>query len=283
MVYLTNGILSASIEEKGAELRTLTKDGVNFIWTPVADIWNFTAPIMFPICGALKDGKFIFGGKEYSLPKHGFARTCIFTAAKISESCAIFTLTSSDETLAGYPFDFEFRVIYTLIGESLSVKYEVENKGDGTMYFSIGSHEAYDTPEGIEAYEVVFDEAIDLDKTIIENSLTTDKTKPVLKNSRILPLEVMKNEDDALVLRAVPFKTATLRKKNATRGVRVDFPDMKHMLIWHMKDAPYICIEPWSGMPDHCDADGKIENKLDITALPAKALYTNTHTITPIL
>ena len=238
---------------------------------------------MFPICSALKGGKFTYGGKDYSLPKHGFARLCDFTATKISESSAFFTLTSSDETLAVYPFNFELRVIYTLVGGSLSVKYGVENKGEDTMYFSIGSHEAYATPEGIEEYEIAFDVAVNLEKTLIENSLTTDKTVPVLKNSCILPLEVMNKEDDALVFRAVPFKAVTLRKRNATRGVRVDFPDMKHMLLWHIKGAPYICIEPWSGLPDHCDADGKIENKLDITALGCKTTYTSTHIITPML
>ena len=283
MIYLTNGILSASIKKMGAELRTLTKEGKNFIWTPDANIWNFTAPLMFPICGALKDGKFTYGGKDYFLPKHGFARASEFTAVKLSESSALFTLKSSDKTKEVYPFDFELRVIYTLKEDSLAVKYEVENKGEDTMYFSIGSHEAYSTPEGIESYEVVFDEKTSIDYTVIENSLTTDKTVPVLKNECILPLEVMTDADDAFVFRSVPFKAATLRKRNEKTGVRVEFPDMKHMLLWHMKGAPYICIEPWCGLPDHCDADGKIENKLDVTALEGKAVYTNTHTITPII
>lgn len=281
MITIKNERLTAKISELGAELKSLTMAGEEFMWQGDPEVWGFSAPMVFPICGLLRDGKFLYEGKEYSLPKHGFVRASEFTVTSLTDTEAVFTLVSSEKTKEAYPFDFILSVIFTLDGATLRVRYEVENTGAKTMYFSLGSHEAYSTPEGIESYDVVFDAPVDLAKTIIEDSLTTEKTVPVLKNSTVFPLYYSAFEDDALVFRDVPFRAATLRNRVTGRGVRVEFPDMEHMLIWHKYLAPYMCIEPWSGLPDACDADGKIENKLSITALDAGKTYTNEHTITP--
>ena len=283
MVTIKNEYLTARIAERGAELKSLSRDGIEFMYEGRPEVWDYSAPMVFPICGALKDGKFTYRGKEYSLMKHGFARTAVFSAEKLSESSAVFTLAPTEEMKSSYPFDFELRVIFSLVGERLSVKYEVENKGNGTMYFSIGSHEAYRTEGGIERFDVVFDEPITVLKTAIEDGLTGKKTVPVLKNSAVYPLYESVFINDALVFRDFPTRAATLRDRVTGRGVRVEFPDMKNMLLWHVPGAPYMCIEPWSGMPDAHDADGLIEHKLDITALEAGKTYENEHFIIPIL
>ncbi|MBR2466722.1 MAG: aldose 1-epimerase family protein [Clostridia bacterium] len=282
MITLKNETLTALISETGAEVKSLSRAGEEFIWEGDPEIWKFSAPMVFPICGALKDGKFIHRGKEYALQKHGFARTSEFSVSKLSEEEAVFTLAATDETRAVFPFEFELRVIYTLEGERLAVRYEVENKGFEKMYFSLGSHEAYKTPEGIEEYDVIFDEPVSLAKTVIEDALTTEKTVPVLKNSSVLPLYHKSFENDALLFRDVAFRAATLKNRVNGRGVRVEFPDMRHMLLWHVKKSPYMCIEPWDGLPDAADADGRIENKLDVTELEAGKIYKNVHFITPI-
>lgn len=283
MITIKNERLTAKISELGAELKSLVMSGEEFMWQADPKVWGFSAPMVFPICGALRDGKFTYEGKEYTLPKHGFVRMSEFSVTSLTESEAVFTLTSSEKTKAMYPFDFILRVIFTLDGATLRVKYEVENTGDKTMYFSLGSHEAYSAPEGVESYDVVFDAPVNLAKTIIEDSFTTEKTVPVLKNSAVFPLYCSDFEVDALVFRDVPFRAATLRNRVTGRGVRVEFPDMEHMLLWHVYKSPYMCIEPWSGLPDACDADGKIENKLAITALDAGKTYVNEHTITPFI
>ena len=280
MIILKNDFAKASISAVGAELKSLTVDGTEFIWQGDPSVWKFSAPMVFPICGMLKDGKFIYKGKEYFLEKHGFARMESLDVISALPDAVTFRLASSDALKASYPFDFELRVIYTLKGRTLSVKYEVENKGEDTMYFSIGSHEAYSTPEGIENYELVFDKPVSLLSTVIDDALTTDATVPFIENSESFALCERDLDDGAIVFRGVPERSVTLRQKDGARSVRVDFPDMKNMLIWHVSGAPYICIEPWSGMPDSNLTDGRIENKLEITALSPAQIYENEHKIT---
>lgn len=282
MVTLKNEQLTAVICERDAELKSLKREETEYIFEGDPAIWSYSAPMVFPICGALKDGKFTYRGKEYALMKHGFARTSIFDAKKLSDASAVFTLCSTEETKSAYPFDFELRVIFTLDNESIRVKYEVENLGADSMYFSIGSHEAYKTVGGIERFDVVFDGAVDLCKTVIEGDLTTEKTVPVLKSGARFPLCERDFENGGIVIRDIPTKSAALIERDTGRGVRVDFPDMKHMLLWHMVDAPYMCIEPWSGLPDAVSSDGRLENKLDITELSPGKTYVNEHVITLI-
>src|SRR5690606_13639070 len=59
---------------------------------------------------------------------------------------ASFTLKSNEETLKSYPFDFMLRISYELKGNAVFVTYEVENTGNQTMYFSIGTHPAFNVP-----------------------------------------------------------------------------------------------------------------------------------------
>lgn len=283
MITLKNQYLTAKIAEVGAELKSLTRDGIEFMYEGRPEVWNYSAPMVFPICGGLRDGKFIYEGKEYFLQKHGFVRTALFSVTSATDTEAVFTIKSSEATKAVYPFDFVLRVVFTLDGAALRVKYEVENTGEKTMYFSIGSHEAYKTEGGIERFDVVFDEPLTLAKTVIEEGITGNKTVPVLKNSAVYPLYESAFINDTLMFQNIPARAATLRDRQTGRGVRVEFPDMKNMLLWHVPDAPYMCIEPWSGMPDSVDTDGRIENKLDITALEAGKNYENEHLIIPIL
>ena len=77
-IKLSNGILEATVSTRGAELIDLKKEGRAVLWEGDPAVWGFHAPILFPICGGLKGGAFIYCGKEYALPKHGFARRAEF-------------------------------------------------------------------------------------------------------------------------------------------------------------------------------------------------------------
>ncbi|MBR2361543.1 MAG: hypothetical protein IKA80_02770 [Spirochaetaceae bacterium] len=47
---------------------------MEYIWNGNPSVWKFRAPILFPIVGRLKDCYFLWQGKEYHLPNHGFSR-----------------------------------------------------------------------------------------------------------------------------------------------------------------------------------------------------------------
>ena len=193
---------------------------------------------------------------------------------------AVLLHRSSDDTKDHFPFDYELRVIYTLDGNRLKTEYEVKNLSDGNMYFSIGAHEGYSTPEGIEEYDIIFDEDVTLATSTVEGNLLSYETEVVLESGRVLPLCDDYFEVDALVFKGIGTRAATLRNKKNGRCVRVEFPDAPNLLLWHVHGAPFLCIEPWDGLPDMVGSGYDISKKDGIRKLAVGKTYVNTHIIT---
>ncbi len=281
---ISNGILSASFISKGGEMISLkTADGKEFLFRD-NKYWDFTAPVLFPICGGLRDDKYFLDGKEYTLAKHGFARTADFVMERKSDDSITFLLTETEETLVGFPFRFEFRIVYSLEGGSINVGYYVENKCEKDMYFSVGSHEAYLTPEGIENYRIVFEKNETLNSHIVTGPLIEYDTVPIIANTNTLELKKSYFDVDALVFTKFNSHSAVLEAHDSSRAIKVDYPGATHLLIWTKTggDAPYVCIEPWFGFPDMVDSDHDITHKPGINCIKPGDIWIATHTITPI-
>ncbi len=279
MIILKNDFLTVKIAKKGAEIKSIVKNENEYMWGSDPAIWGKSAPILFPICGGLKDDKFIFEGKEYTLEKHGFASSKLFSIEQADDESATLLLKSDEQTKAVYPFDFEFRAKFTLSGEKLDITYSVKNIGTGKMYFSFGSHEAYATPEGIEDYDIIFPEKETLNASYLYGSQIGVGTYPIIKDSNVLPLYDKYFIIDALLFTDVKSKSATLRNRKTGRSITIDFPDKPYLLLWHKHLAPYICIEPWNGIPDYFDSDYDITKKPGITELDGGKTYESTHTL----
>ena len=157
ITVLSSECLKVTINSLGAEIISVNKNGKELLWDGNPDYWTGHAPVLFPICGGLKDDKFTYAGKEYNLPKHGFAKKREFKLESAEAEKAVYLLCSDEESLKMYPFDFEFRIIYTLDKNKVKVEYNVKNLTDGEMYYSIGSHEAYACPGGIDEYTIKFE------------------------------------------------------------------------------------------------------------------------------
>lgn len=282
MVTLKNDFLEVRIAEQGAELKSLKSNGKEYIWVSDPDVWQFSCPLLFPICGGLKGDKYVLDGREYALKKHGFARRKLFTAESQSEDSAVFLLSSDSETKSSYPFDFELRVTYTLIDKTVKIDYSVKNIGDTPMYFNIGSHEGYYAPDGIEEFDIVFPQAETLNSTVLDGVMLTNDTIPIINNSSVLPLKEDYFEVDALVFTELKSRSLTLQSRNDSRSVRVDFPDDKYLLLWQVHGAPFICVEPWNGIPDRVGSSYDITEKEGITELSAHSEFRHTHSITVV-
>ncbi len=280
MVTLKNANVICEINEIGAEIRSIKKNGTDRMWKGTLDIWGGVAPLLFPICGGLKDDKFIFEGKEYILQKHGYVRFKEFSVESKTETEAVFLHKSDNETLESYPFNYELRVIYNLTDDGIKITYKVDNTDVKDMYFSIGSHEGFATSEGIEDYDVIFPEKETLNAYMLDGNLLQKNTLPIIKNSNVLPLYDKYFTVDALVFKDLKSRSATLRNRKTGKFVTVDFPDKPYFLLWHKHLAPYICLEPWAGIQDPQETDYDITKKEGIIKLPVGETYNVTHTIT---
>ncbi len=280
MVTLKNEILTAQISEIGAEIKSLKKDGYENMWQGDPQIWGYTAPVLFPICGALRDGKYILDGKEYFIEKHGFARRKTFEVESVTESKAVFLLKEDDETLKNFPFKFELRVVYTLKKNVLKVEYKVKNNTDDIMYFSVGSHEGFATPEGVEDYDIIFPKKENLESVLCNGPLMQNNKMLIAKNTNVLPIYDKYFMLDTLIFGDLNSKSAILKNRKTERAIKIDFPDSDHFLIWHIPSAPYICLEPWSGLSDSESSDYDIRKRKGIISLQSGKEYKNTHAIT---
>ncbi|MEG0766294.1 MAG: aldose 1-epimerase family protein [Clostridia bacterium] len=280
-VVLSNTAVSVTIDTLGAEMVSMRDaQGVERLWEGNPAVWKSHAPVLFPVCGGLKEDRYTLDGKSYPMAKHGFAKTREFLVETQTADGVTMVLRADEETRKGFPFAFTLRVRYALEGSRVCVEYIVSNEGDRTMYFSMGAHEGYACPEGIEAYEIVFDETENARSYVLHGNLLGEETRDTLRDTRVFPLKYEDFAVDALVFLDVRSRGVTLRSRAHGRTIRVDFPGFAYFLLWTKPNAPYICIEPWCGIQDFEGTSFDLTQKRGILSLPAGETLTRTHTIT---
>ena len=258
-VTLTNQFLTCVIDDLGAQLCSVQDaGGVEYIWQADPAIWGRHAPLLFPVIGRLQDGQYTHKGQTYAIPSHGFARDSRFDVVEHSQTQVVFRLTHSTETLAVYPFPFTLTVTYRLEENRLTKTCRVENPGEEEMLFELGAHDGFRAPlapgETMDDYAVLFPglEAI-TPYGMDENCMTTPKGASIPLPGGRLPLKPSTFGLDTVILDQLPQRTAVLVDKSGRPRVTLEFPDFPYLGIWTQGkpfDTNYVCIEPWSTLPD---------------------------------
>lgn len=281
VVQLKNAGYSVAINTLGAEMISFKgADGKERIWSGDPAWWANHAPLLFPIAGGLKDDKYTLDGVTYPMDKHGFAKTREFQVEEQAENSATFLLNGEAGWHEGFPFRYSLRVKYLLEGASLRVDYIVDNEDEREFCFAIGGHEAYACPEGVEAYDIIFDEVETLDTHPVTPGGVSVEGVPVMENTRVLPLKDEYFTVDALIFLDAKSRGVQLVKRGETSGIRVDFEGFDYLLFWHKYGAPYLCIEPWTCAPKMENATYDIREKMGIITLAPGARDMRTHVIT---
>lgn len=272
---LDNGIVSARISSLGAQLLSFKDNTTEYIWQRDENVWNFSAPVLFPICGALNNGSYTYNGIKYEMEQHGFARFKEFTLEKATPVKACYLLKSDEETKKNYPFDFEFRVVFELDQKRLNITYSVINLSDGNMYFSFGGHEGYDCPEGVEDYVIEFENDTTLTRHMHKIGFFDEKTEKMVLKGGELALRYKEFERCTYVFRDINSESVIL--KNNSRKIRVGFPKHNVLVIWTKPERKYVCIEPWCGVFEKEGFDGDITKKDCIVELKPFQCFERTH------
>ena len=128
MYRLENEHLAVTIAPQGGELQSLIHREREYLWQGDARYWGRRAPVLFPIVGKLKDGRYHYHGHDYRLPQHGFARDQDFHLVEHGEHSLTYRLEDSGESGENYPFAFILDLSYTLRGKTpapvLTVSYD---------------------------------------------------------------------------------------------------------------------------------------------------------------
>lgn len=283
---LESDLLSIDISSQGAELMSIfsKKTKTEYLWQGDADIWPQRAPVLFPFVGRLKDGQYTYAGKTYKMPIHGFASNSEFSTSGISENNIVFTLEDSKETRAIYPFSFTFRVMFIVKWNTLETIYQVVNKTNGPMYFSFGSHEGFRCPrqegESFDDYYLEFDHDNFYNSLVILDSGLQRDSFTVLENAKRIPLSYGLFKQDSIVFAGVPSGKVILGSHKNPARIEMAYDNAPNLVLWTQQNAPYICIEPWCGLPDFADSDGELVNKEGIIALEKGETFNWRHSIT---
>ena len=286
LITLQNGSLSLTVDTLGAQMLHLQRHGTEYLWQGDPKYWGDRAPILFPFIARLTNDSYTFLGKTYPMTIHGFANASEFTVAEQSEDRLVLELRSSEKTLAHYPFQFLFQVIFRLEGDSLHTTYHVENHSDVTMPFGIGAHPGFKVPveetERFEDYYLEFSLPCQPDRVGFTSAVYLsghDEAYPLADGTRI-ELRHQLFDEDAIILKNMA-REVTLRSKASANSVTVSYPKMPYLGIWHWPhtDAPYVCIEPWSSLPSRQDVVEELSCKSDLVQLDPECVYDNTWTI----
>ena len=288
MLYsIKSDSMTYTVSPLGAEVQSAkAKDGFEFIWQG-GEIWDGHAPVLFPLCGRLKDNLYTYGGRQYSMRCHGVFPTSTPEVVSVQESKIVFRLTSDEGTLEKYPFPFSLTLTYEARENALSVSALIENTGECAMPFMYGGHPAINVPldEGL-SFE---DYKIDFGKDEIFINPLTPGIPYVNPNAQSYPLaggeytlcEKDIAEKDTLVLSGIPG-VARLYSPKGRRSVVLRYDDaFKYVCLWKMPtpDAKYICIEPWSGIPQDGIVDEVFETRPSMIWLGAKESTTLSYSL----
>lgn len=286
MYSIENDTLRVAIDPVGAELSSIIKKftKAEYIWQGNPEIWSSQAPVLFPIIGGLKQGRYIFNNQTYQLPKHGFIRyNKDLKVYQQSDEKVSFTLESSEKTLAAYPFQFVFEISFELLENEIKVTHLIKNVDSQTMYFSVGGHPAFNCPlypeeEYNDYYISLVNGTGDKSYLLTDDGLITENTVPVFTNNQIQLTPNLFN-NDALIFKNIKANEAVLHHNTKGAIVRMKFEDFPDLGIWAKPKAPFVCLEPWLGYADVEHTTQQLIEKEGIQRLEQGEIHYSTYTI----
>lgn len=266
---ISNGKITVSVDTHGAEMKSLRRVDTEqeYMWCGDKVYWGRVSPVLFPVVGGLKDGRYLYEGETYEMARHGFARDMEFKLMSHDETEVWFTFSANEETKKIYPFDFKLEIGYRLEDWKVKVLWRVENPSEKEMYFSIGAHPAFNCPvnegEQRDDYYLGFDAEECIRCAVLgEDGLLSDNKIIYELEEGMLPVKEELFERDAMVVEDGQLHRVSLLTPEKKPYVSVEF-DMPVVGIWTPAGtgAPFICIEPWYGRCDHTAFTGTLEER----------------------
>lgn len=288
MHTLKNEILTVQVKEHGAELASIRKGSVEYLWQADPMFWGRHSPVLFPIVGSVWEKRYRVDGREFELGQHGFARDMDFTMVEGGEDEVRYRLESTEDTLKKYPWPFVLEIAYRLHGNMIDVIWEVSNPGNEDMYFQIGAHPAFNypdyDPQTVERGFLSFDRSEGLECIRI-------KEKGCVDAETLYPLDVPADgllpltretfdKIDTIMLQDGQIGSVALYRTDRTPWLKLSF-EAPVVGIWSPpgKNAPFICLEPWYGRCDRSGYEGDYRDRDWVNRLAPGERFSSVYTI----
>lgn len=140
-----SGLKAVILPGKGATVVSLQKDGREFLYCDWENLESperprCGIPFLFPIFGRLKDGKYTWDEKEFSMEIHGFGHTSSWQVVEHTGVTLRLMLEADDQTLEQYPFRFRVTLAFTVGEDGLMICQTYENRDEKPMPYNYGFH-----------------------------------------------------------------------------------------------------------------------------------------------
>ena len=225
--------------------------------------WNKTIddlpggwPFCFPVCGRLKRqgrmGAYLYDGKIYTLPIHGFAWQRSWTVASADDDHVVFILRDDAGTHKQYPFSFEVMLHYTVGRGKLMCQQTYANFSDRPMPYYAGFHPYFLTGFPGQGKERTLLQYYPTRRFIYNQDLTD-----ILGETDLFPLP---QSVSASVI------NEQLTQVGQKKEIQLCYPegDILHLLaegvedpqlfsyiqLYTVAEQPFICVEPWMAYPN---------------------------------
>jgi galactose mutarotase-like enzyme len=248
---LSAGHTRITISPLGAELRSLETHGIQWLWHGDPAYWSGRSPALFPVIGRSPGNVIDIGGTLFPMLQHGFARTSVFETVDVTAVSARLRLTDSPETRTHYPFGFEFELAYELAENTVSIGATVRNTGGRPMPFQFGFHPAFVYPlPGVEG--MIHRVLPGREEATAFHRINSDglvETAPVYRSAAKGEVEITPGMFDAGALVAPTGVGDAMRYAAGGAAVDLELSGLPVFALWSKPSAPFLCLEPWSGMP----------------------------------
>lgn len=193
-------------------------------------------PVLFPICGPLRADTAVLEGQSRQMKQHGFARSLPWTVQAQGPDHVTLALSSSERTLAAYPYAFTLRCTYRVSPGTLQMETEVNNRADREMPFSFGIHPYFATPDKTQVrIEVPARHAA-------ENPFGAPH-----------PFDALHPAQGTIDLTFTDIARPQARLDDLATGHTIGLQASdayRFMVFWTLADRPFCCLEPWTARGD---------------------------------
>ena len=274
--------LTVQFKTLGGALSSIKdREGIEYLWQGDATYWSGQAPVLFPICGSLREDTAFYShadGTETkgSIPRHGLVRKNEFELVDQTENSVTFAIEDDENTYQNYPYHFRLEITYLVTGKTVRTQYKIFNKETSkVMPYFIGGHPGFNCPllddEAYEDYYLEFEkeETCSVSRPFPETGLLDFQDRsPWLVSQKEVDLSYDLFSVDAVTLDELQSKSIALRSRKHEKGLKVNFQEFPNLIIWStLNKGPFITFEPWSGLSTSLEEGNHLEDKKNVRLL----------------
>ena len=282
MIELKSDYLQVEFKSLGGALSSIKdKDGVEYLWQGDPTYWSGQAPVLFPICGSVRNDRVLYDKEDGSqvkgkIPRHGLVRKKEFDLVEQNKNSVTFAIEDDEEMYANYPYHFRLEITYTVTGKTIRTQYKIYNKeSEKSMPYFIGGHPGFNCPllddEVYEDYYLEFEkpETCTVPKPFPETGMLDLKDRNSwLNNQKEIDLNYDFFSYDAVTLDKLESRTVALRSRKHDKGLKLHFEEFSNLIVWStLNKGPFIALEPWSGLSTSIEEGDRLEDKKDVKIL----------------